>query len=79
MGLRKEMLLHRIGFLTEIFCLEVLSFSIMGNHMHAAVRSRPDDARAWSAAEVIRRWLVLHPLRNRQGPVRATGRARSKP
>ena len=66
-GLRKELMLRRIGLLTRVFCIEVLSFSMMGNHLHAAIRSHPEDGRGWSDAEVVRRWLLLHPLRDRRG------------
>ncbi len=61
------MLLSRLGFLSGLFCIDVLAFSMMGTHLHTAVRSRPDDGRAWSATEVVRRWLLLHPFRNRRG------------
>ena len=66
-GHRKELLLARLEALVAIFSLEVIAFSVMGNHMHLILRNVPEVGHGWSAEEVVRRWLTLHPLRNRQG------------
>lgn len=53
---RKVWLLERLQELVGVFAVEVLSFSIMSNHIHLLLRTRPDLAAAWSDDEVARRW-----------------------
>jgi hypothetical protein len=49
-------LLQRLQELAGVFAIEVLSFSIMSNHIHLLLRTRPDLAAGWSDDEVARRW-----------------------
>ncbi|BAM02345.1 transposase [Phycisphaera mikurensis] len=65
---RKELLLARLEKLAAVSSIEVLAFSVMGNHLHLVLRNVPEVGHAWSPQEVLDRWLALHPLRNRQGP-----------
>lgn len=53
---RKVWLLDRLEELAGVFAVEVLSFSIMSNHIHLLLRTRPDVAAEWSDDEVARRW-----------------------
>ena len=46
------------------FAIEVLTFSVLSNHMHVVVRTDPDRAQAWSAREVVERWARLFPRLN---------------
>ena len=64
---RKELLLARLEVLVAVFSIEVLAYSVMGNHLHLVLRNVPEVGHGWSAQEVLERWLTLHPLRNRQG------------
>jgi len=45
------------------FAIDVLSFSVMSNHHHQLLRSRPDVAKTWDDTEVARRWLMICPKR----------------
>jgi hypothetical protein len=45
------------------FGIDLLCFSVMSNHLHLVLRSRPDVVKTWDDTEVARRWLMLCPLR----------------
>jgi hypothetical protein len=40
-----------------------LCYSILSNHFHLILRSRPDVVETWDDTEVARGWLTLCPLR----------------
>jgi REP element-mobilizing transposase RayT len=52
----------RLAFLSGVFAVEVAGFSVMSNHFHVVLRMDPTLAASWSAEEVVRRWMLLHPL-----------------
>lgn len=54
---RRVWIRDRLRYLTEAFAIDLLGYSLMGNHMHLIPRNRPDLAKRWSAEEVARRWL----------------------
>lgn len=58
---RKEWIQRRIEALASIFAIDVLSYSILSNHMHVIVRNRPDVVATWSDQEVALRWLKIFP------------------
>ena len=58
---RKQWIEDRLELLTQHFAVSVASFSVMDNHMHVLCRLDPEEAKAWSAAEVLRRWLAIYP------------------
>jgi len=60
---RKLWIQARLEELAAIFSLDVLGFSVMSNHIHVVLRTRPDVAETWSDEEVARRWWQLHPWR----------------
>ncbi len=62
--LRKELLLAQLEKLVEQMAVVVIAFAIMENHVHLVLRIRVELAAGWSAEEVVRRWLALHPLRD---------------
>ncbi len=45
------------------FGIDVLSYSVLSNHHHQMLRSRPDVVRTWDDTEVARRWLMICPKR----------------
>ena len=49
-------MLDRLQELAGVFAVEVLSFSIMSNHIHLMRGPDPDVAAKWSDDEVARRW-----------------------
>lgn len=61
---RKAWLVNRMRHLAGIFAIEVCAYSVMGNHYHVVLRTRPDRASSWSDQEVATRWLRLFPRKN---------------
>lgn len=64
---------HRKAWIEELierfaafFGIDLITFSLLSNHFHLVLRSRPDVVAAWSDTEVARRWLMLCPLRKRE-------------
>ena len=45
------------------FGIDLLCFSILSNHHHEMLRSRPDVVKTWDDTEVARRWLMICPKR----------------
>ena len=65
---RRGWIRDRLEFLAAVFGVDCLTFSVMSNHMHLVLRSRPDVVAAWTDEEVARRWLRLFPKRrNKDG------------
>ena len=60
---RKDWIQDRLEFLAALFGIDVLGFSVLGNHFHVLLRNRPDVVETWSDEEVARRWLLLCPVR----------------
>jgi REP element-mobilizing transposase RayT len=60
---RKEYVRRRLEFLAGRFGLDVLSYTVMSNHLHVILRNRPDVVADWSDEEVARRWWELFPTR----------------
>jgi len=62
---RKAWLVDRLQQLARIFAVEVCDYSVMDNHYHTILRTRPDIADGWSDQDVASRWLTLCPKRCR--------------
>ena len=45
------------------FGIDLLCFSILSNHYHLILRTRPDVVASWDDTEVARRWLMICPVR----------------
>jgi putative transposase len=58
---RKAWLVDRLRHLAGIFAVEVCAYSVMENHYHTILRTRPDIAEGWADREVAARWLTLYP------------------
>ncbi len=57
---------NRLEFLAGVFGADVIGFSVMSNHLHVVLRSRPDVVKTWSDEEVAHRWWNLFPQRRNQ-------------
>ena len=65
---RRAWIRTRLETLAGIFGVEVCGYAVMGNHLHAVLRTRPDVVAAWSDEQVGRRWWNLCPgRRDKQG------------
>ncbi len=63
---RKVWVENRLRVLAASFGIDLLGFSILSNHFHLILRSRPDVVETWNDADVARRWLLLCPRRKRR-------------
>ncbi|MCA9195535.1 MAG: hypothetical protein KDB03_27375, partial [Planctomycetales bacterium] len=60
---RKKWIEARLKKLDSIFAVSVGGFSVMDNHLHLLLRLDPDEAKTWTADEVVDRWFQLYPPR----------------
>ena len=60
---RRQWIRNRLEFLASVFGVEVMAFSVMSNHFHCVLRTRPDIVKEWSDDQVARRWWKLFPQR----------------
>ena len=60
---RKLWVEEQLTRLSTLFGIDLLCFSILSNHFHLVLRSRPDVVATWDDTEVARRWLMLCPIR----------------
>lgn len=58
---RRDWIESKLKQLSACMGIDLLAFSLMSNHMHLVLRSRPDIVALWSDDEVARRWLLLCP------------------
>lgn len=63
---RKNWIRDRLEELAGIFAIEILSYSVMDNHVHVVVKTRPDLVRSWSDGQTALRWWNLFPQRRHQ-------------
>jgi len=61
---RKQWIEDRLQLLAENFSVAVGGFAVMDNHLHVLCRLDPEESLAWSAEEVIRRWIAVYPPLN---------------
>ena len=64
---RRQWARDRLEHLAGIFAIDCFTFSIMSNHTHQILRSRPDVVAAWDDREVATRWLRITPNRDADG------------
>ena len=49
---RKQWIRERLEFLASIFAIDLLTYTVLSNHLHLVMRSRPDVVAAWSNQEL---------------------------
>lgn len=59
---RKGLLEKSLRYHADKMAIDVMTYAVMGNHMHVVVRIRPDEAAEWSAEDVVDRWFELVPM-----------------
>ena len=60
---RKAWMETELERLAKNMGIDLLCYSILSNHFHLVLRSRPDVVGEWDDTEVARRWLMLCPKR----------------
>ena len=69
---RKGWIQARLKDIADVFGIEVVTYAVMSNHVHAVLRTRPDLVQCWSDEETAARWLALFPVeRNDDGRPKA--------
>ena len=58
---RRAWVRERVQHLSNLFGIEVFAYSVMSNHLHLVLRSRPDRVAQWGDREVAERWCRLFP------------------
>ena len=66
LGHRKDWIRDRLELLVECMAVELCDYSVMSNHLHLVLRTRPDLVETWSDEEVARRWWRLFPRRRKK-------------
>ncbi len=61
---RKDLIEQELERLASSFAIDLLGYSVMSNHVHQVLRSRPDIVAKWSNGQVVQRWLTLCPKRS---------------
>ena len=64
---RKGIILARMRELAGLFAIDVCGYSVMSNHLHLVLRTRPDLADQWSAEDIARRWCGIFPSHDDAG------------
>jgi REP element-mobilizing transposase RayT len=59
----EEMLEHFAAY----FGIDLLAYSLLSNHYHLILRTRPEMVASWDETEVARRWLMICPQRRCRG------------
>ena len=59
---RKQWIERRMEHLAAYLGIDLLGYSILSNHCHLILRSRPDVVKTWDDTQVARRWLMLWPV-----------------
>ena len=62
---RRQWIRERLEFLASVFGIDCLTYSVMSNHLHLVLRSRPDVVATWTDRDVAQRWVRLFPKRRR--------------
>ncbi len=60
---RKVWIEQRLKWFSAYFAIDLICFTILSNHFHLPMRSRPDLVATWDDLEVARRWLMICPSR----------------
>lgn len=60
---RREWIRRRLEALASVFGIDVLTYSIMSNHLHLILRNRPDVVATWTDRDAAIRWLRVFPGR----------------
>lgn len=60
-GHRREWLESLLRYQAQVFAIDVANFTILSNHFHLVVRTRPDVVETWDDIAVATRWKLAWP------------------
>ena len=64
---RRQWVTDGIRLQSTAFCIDVLAYAVMSNHLHVVVTTQPGRAAALTPLAVAERWAVLFPARDAEG------------
>lgn len=64
---RRGWIYNRLAKLSEIFCVDLIAYAVMSNHVHTLIRNRPDLVATLSDTQIAVRWRTLFPIRRENG------------
>jgi len=56
---RRQWVVNRLKFLTQLFAIDVCSYAVMSNHYHVVVKLTPSSANDWTDKDIVVRWEQL--------------------
>jgi len=56
---RKQWIVDRLKYLSNIFAIKVCSYAIMSNHYHIVFHVDEQISHEWSDDEIVRRWSLI--------------------
>jgi len=59
---RREWVINRIRYLSDVFCIEVCAYSIMSNHYHIILYVNEEELANCSNQQVCERWSKIYSL-----------------
>ena len=63
---RKMWIKKRIQYLSDIFVIDICGYSVMSNHLHIILRTRPDLIEEMTPENIAKRWYKLFPKRRKK-------------
>ncbi len=60
---RKIWIRNRLKTLSSVFAIDVVGYSLLGNHLHTLLWVRPEKVTSWTDQDIARRWLQICPVR----------------
>ena len=64
---RRQWVTDGIRLQSTAFCIDVLAYAVMSNHLHVVVTTQPGRAAGLTPLAVAERWAVLFPARDAEG------------
>ncbi|MCS5708486.1 hypothetical protein CC99x_006145 [Candidatus Berkiella cookevillensis] len=58
---RKEWIVNRLKYLSDIFAIKICAYAIMSNHYHVVLYVDEQQSQAWNEKEIINRWTSIFP------------------
>ena len=59
---RRQWMVDRIRYLTDVFCIEVCAYTIMSNHYHLVLYVNEEELASCSDSEICDRWSKIYSL-----------------
>ncbi len=65
---RRKWVRDRLHRLSQLFVIDVFAYSVMSNHWHSVIRTRPDLLATIGDEDIVRRWMRVFPKKREGSP-----------